>query len=1029
MTSLTDKAILSGADNRPHMLEKDMYDSWKSRMELYMLNRQHGRMILESVEQGPLLWSTVEEDGVTRLKKYFELSAYEAIQADCDVKATNIIMQGLPPEVYALNMFGQVMKMNTASSLGSGTLPSNTVTNPKEDLKGITTRSGNVYKGPTIATTSSPPKVVERKTKVTKDTVPPTDNASTKDVQPPVVQIKTQVSNSEPVVTLVVEPVEAPISAPKHNPKLSIPYPSRLHDQKLCDKANDQKEKFFQIFKDLNFNISFTDALILMPKFGPIIKSLLTNKDKLFELARTPLNEHCSTVLLKKLPEKLGDPDKFLIPCDFLGIDECLALADLCASINLMPLSVWNKLSLLELHPTCMTLELVDRSISRSVGVAEDVFVKVGTFHFLANFVVVDFDADPRVPLILGRSFLNTERALIDVYEEELTLYVGNKVENDAILKNMQTNMTSLTNSNLELKNMFGQFMKMNTALSLGSGTLPGNTITNPKEELKGITTRIGTAYQGPTIPTTSSSLPSVVERETEATKDTLYDQKLRDKANVEKEKFFQIFQDLGFNISFTDALILMPKFGPTIKSLLTNKEKLFELARTPLNEHCSAVLLKKLPEKLGDLSKFLIPYRLISRAVGVAEDVFVKVRMFHFSADFVVVDFDADPRASLILERSFLKTGHALIDVYEGELTLRVGKVAVTFSLDQTLRYSANYDAMLYDSEEDILLLEEFLNDDPSSPPLPPQELKGDDKLPFIISKDLKDEEKTALINVLKSQKKALAWKLSDIKGGFTVVENEENEIIPTRLVKGWRVFIDYQKLNDATRKDHFPLPFMDQMLERLAGNEYYCFLHEGIVLGHKISKNRIEVDKAKVVVIAKIPYPTTVKVIAMHFYNDQFVKVMHKYGVTHRIATAYHPQTGGQVEVSNRGLKRILERTVGKNRASWSDKLDDALWAFHTAFITLIGCTLYKLVYEKACQLPIELEHKAYSALKHANYDLLTTGDHCKVQLNKLNKLRDQAYENNRSIKRKQKGSMTLRSKTAFLTFVIVSSSLILD
>nr|GEV82437.1 reverse transcriptase domain-containing protein [Tanacetum cinerariifolium] len=177
------------------------------------------------------------------------------------------------------------------------------------------------------------------------------------------------------------------------------------------------KEKFFQIFKDLDFNISFADALILMPKFGPTIKSLLTNKDKLYELARTPLNEHCSAVLLKKLPEKLGDPGKFLIPCDFSGMDECLALADPGASINLMSLSVWNKLSLPQLTPTLMTLELADRSISRPIGVAEDVFVKAGKFHFPADFIVVDFDVDPRVPLILERSFLKTGKALIDVYE------------------------------------------------------------------------------------------------------------------------------------------------------------------------------------------------------------------------------------------------------------------------------------------------------------------------------------------------------------------------------------------------------------------------------------------------------------------------------------------------------------------------------------------------------------------------------------------------------------------------------------
>nr|GEW14628.1 reverse transcriptase domain-containing protein [Tanacetum cinerariifolium] len=287
---------------------------------------------------------------------------------------------------------------------------------------------------------------------------------------------------------------------------------------------------------------------------------------------------------------------------------------------------------------------------------------------------------------------------------------------NDAILKNMQTNMTSLTNSNLELKNMFGQFMKMNTASTSGSRTLPSNTVTNPKEDLKGITTRSGTAYQGPTILTTSSSLLKVVERETEVTKDTVpptnkentkdvqplvvqiktpmlnsepvvapvsapkpnlkpsipypsrcQDQKLRDKTNDQKDKFFKIFQDLIFNISFADALILMPKFGPSIKSLLTNKDKLYELARTPLNEHCSAVLLKKLPEKLGDPEKFLIP----------------------------LVDFDAGPRVPLILGRSFLKTGKALIDVFEGELTLRVGKEAITFNLDQTSRYSANYNDM----------------------------------------------------------------------------------------------------------------------------------------------------------------------------------------------------------------------------------------------------------------------------------------------------------------------------------------------
>nr|GEV45070.1 reverse transcriptase domain-containing protein [Tanacetum cinerariifolium] len=696
---------------------------------------------------------------------------------------------------------------------------------------------------------------------------------------------------------------------------------------------------------------------------------------------------------------------------------------------------------------------------------------------------------------------------------------------NDAILKNMQTNMTSLTNSNLELKNMLGQFMKMNTTSSSGSRTLPGNTITNPKEDLKGITTRSGTAYQGPTIPTTSSS-SSVVECETKATKDTvhltnnrstkdvqplvvqteslilnsepvvapiiepvaslvsapkpnqrtsipypsrLHDQKLRDKANDQREKFFQIFKDLNFNISFADALILMPKFGTSIKSLLTNQDKLFELARTLLNEHYSMVFLKNLPKKWGTPTK--LADHLISHLVGVAEDVFVKVANYN---DMMVNRID-------------------VIDMACEE-----------------------YSDFLLEEVDAFLALE----DEPTSPEvelkdIPPHLeyafLEGDDKLPVIIAKDLSVEEKTALMTVLKSHKQAIAWKLFDIKGidpkfcthkilieedfepvvqhqrrvnpkihdviknevlklldagliypisnspwvshvhcvlkkgGFTIVKNEENELIPTRLVTGWSVCIDYRKLNEATRKDHFPLLFMDQILKRLARNEYYYFLNESnytttekemlavvyafekfrsylimnksivytnhfalkYLFAKKDSKVRlfcwvlllqeftfkvIDIKGAKNLaadhlsrlknphqnvldpkeinesfpletlnlvstrgvytarnpltfsrlatmdppgnITAQIKQPirfgTPRAIISerrTHFCNDQFAKVMLKFGVTHRLATPYHPQTSGQVEVSNRGLKRILERTVFENRASWLDKLDDAL------------------------------------------------------------------------------------------------------
>ncbi|GKD76899.1 reverse transcriptase domain-containing protein, partial [Tanacetum coccineum] len=647
----------------------------------------------------------------------------------------------------------------------------------------------------------------------------PTNNESSKDVQPLVVQVQPHVPNSEPVV--------APVSAPMPNPKPSIPYPSRLNDQKIHEKANSQIEKFYQIFQDLHFEISFTDALILMPKFASTLKSLIGNKEKLSEMARTLM-------------------------------DECLALADLGASINLIPLSVWKKLSLLVLTPTYMTLELADRSISQPIGMAEDVDVKVGKFQFPADFVVVDFDVDPRVPLIIGRSFLKTGRALIDVYEGELTLRVGK----EAITFNLDQ------------------------------------------------TSRYSSNYNDNSI-----NRIDVIEMACEE-----YSQEVLNFSDVIASGNPTPYYDLIISTS-----------SPTL---------------TPFGD--SNFLLEEVDD-------FLAP-----------ED---------------------DPT-------------------------------------------SPEVDDSYYDPEGDILLLESFLNDDPSLPPptqgnylpeiqkelkvceakndkssideppevelkdLPPHLeyafLEGDDKLPVIVAKDLSVEEKAALIKVLKSHKRAIAWKLFDIKGInlefythkilmeedyksavqhqrwvnpkiHNVIKREIEKLLNAGLIYP---ISDSHWLNEATRKDHFPLPFMDQMLERLAGNEYYCFLDgflgyfqipidrhdqektafncpygtfacrrmpfglcnapgtfqrymmaifhdmienkmevfmddfsvignlfgnclsrvdkmlkrcedtnlylnweksyfmvkEGIVLGHKISKNGIEVDKAKVDVIAKLPHPTTV-------------------------------------------------------------------------------------------------------------------------------------------------------------------------
>nr|GEY21904.1 reverse transcriptase domain-containing protein [Tanacetum cinerariifolium] len=602
--------------------------------------------------------------------------------------------------------------------------------------------------------------------------------------------------------------------------------------------------------------------------------------------------------------------------------------------------------------------------------------------------------------------------------------------ENDAILKNMQTNMTSLTNSNLELKNMFCQFIKMNTASSSGLETLPGNTITNPKEDLKGITTRSGTAYPGPTIPTTSSSSSSpVVERKTEVTKDTMH------LTNNESTKDVQPSVVQTESPILNSEPVISPIIEPFSSLVSAPKPKLRPSIPYPSRMQDQKLSLADLGASINlmplsvwnklsvhDLSHTCMTLKLadhlISRLVGVAEDVFIKV----------------------------------------GELTLRVGKEAITFNLDQTSRYSANYndmtanridvidmaceeylqevlgfsdmitsgnptpyydpivfttsstltlfrnsdfhleevDAFLaleddptssevdqsyVDTEGDILLLEAFLNDDLSLPPpnqgnympevrkelkiceaksdkslideptkvelkdLPPHLeyvfLEGDDKLPVIIAKDLSIEEKTALITVLKSHKRAIAWKLSDIKGIdpefcthkiimeedfkpmvqhqrrvnpkiYNVIKQEVFKLLDAGLIypiseNQYYCFLDgfsgyFQipiDLKDQEKTTftcpyetfayrHMPfglsnapgtfqsfqeffqsyLSHLENMLKRcedtnlcLNWEKSHFMVKEGIVLGHKISKEGIEVHKAKVDVITKLPHPTTVK------------------------------------------------------------------------------------------------------------------------------------------------------------------------
>nr|GEW52083.1 reverse transcriptase domain-containing protein [Tanacetum cinerariifolium] len=465
-----------------------------------------------------------------------------------------------------------------------------------------------------------------------------------------------------------------------------------------------------------------------------MFKKLLNNKDKLIELTKTSLNENCSAVVLKKLLEKLGDPGRFLIPCDFSEFDNCLALADLGASINLMPLSIWKKLRLPTLNDTKMVLELADRTISKPTGVAKNVFVKVGKFYFPADFVVLDFIADPRVPLILGRPFLSTAHALIDV--------------------------------------SYNNFESLN------------------KVDL----------------------IDATCEE---------YSQKV-----------------LGFSDVVTHDNST-PYYGP----IVSNSSPTL----TPFNE-------KPLPNQ---------------------KDYFSKVHK-----DLKVIEPKEDKSSN--------------DEPPEVELK----------DLPPHLEYA-------------------FLGDN--------------NKWPVIIAKYLSVDEKSSLLKVLKSRKQAIAWKLTDIKGidpefcshKILLEEDYTLKVQSQRMVN--------PKIHDVIKKEFeklfdagliYPISDSPWMLERLVGNELYCFLDgfsgtfqrcmmaifhdmieqtmevfmddfsvfensfstcltnlekmlkrfedtklalnwekshfmvkEVIVLGHKISKKGIEVDKAKIEVISKLPHPTTVK------------------------------------------------------------------------------------------------------------------------------------------------------------------------
>ncbi|KAD7477475.1 hypothetical protein E3N88_00611 [Mikania micrantha] len=290
------------------------------------------------------------------------------------------------------NQVGQIAKL--LSERQQGGLPSNTEPNPNAHVKAITLRSGK--------STTAPP--------------PPASPSSS---LPPVIEeVATEIPakvHSRPGPTSTAQAKE-----PVKDYTPPVPYPSRLKKQKFEEHYG----KFLKLFKQLHINLPFVEALAQMPKYAKFLKDILTNKKKLEELSHVTLSEECSAILQNKLPQKMNDPGSFTVPCLIGSLSVTNALADLGASINLMPYAVFEKLGVEELKPTRMSIQLADRSVKYPRGIVENLLVKIDRFVFPVDFVILDMDEDKNVPLILGRPFLATARALIDVCSGKLTLRV-----------------------------------------------------------------------------------------------------------------------------------------------------------------------------------------------------------------------------------------------------------------------------------------------------------------------------------------------------------------------------------------------------------------------------------------------------------------------------------------------------------------------------------------------------------------------------------------------------------------------------
>ncbi|GJS38222.1 reverse transcriptase domain-containing protein [Tanacetum coccineum] len=851
-------------------------------------------------------------------------------------------------------MMSSFIQMHSPS--GSGSLPSNTIANLRGDLKVISTRSGVSYDGLTIPPPFSPlPKEVKREPEATKDKVQATSSGSAAHVQPSVVQV--------PIPELDV--------ALKPNPKPLIPYPSRLNDQKLREKANNQMLKFFQIFPRLHFDISFADALLHMPKFASTFKSLL---------------------------------------------NKCLALADLGASINLMPLSVWKKLFLPELTPTRMTIELANRSVTYPVGVAKDVFVKVGKFYFLEDFVVVDYDVDPRVPLILGRPFLRMTQALIDVHGEELTLLVndeaitfnvGHTLRYSYRYDDESVNRIDVIDVSCEeyAQEVLGYSDKEIEACLTSDSIPPGidDADFDPKGDII-LLEKLLNDYPSSPLP-----LKELNFEELKIIKSSIDDPLELELKDLPSHLEYAFLEDIDKLPVIIAKNLKDDEMARLLKVLKSHKRaiacKIFDIKGID-PQFCTHKILME-----DDFKPAIQHQRRVNPKIY---EVIKKEVIKLLDAGLIYPIFDSPVESAPIIHNDATHKEHipvAFHDPEDGPLERAVlGQRKTKYF--QPIYYASKTmtgaQAHYTTTEKELLAVvyafEKFW--------------------PYLVlSKTIVYTDHSALKYLLAKEdaKLRLLWICADQMIRRCVYGQESVDILtachngPTGGHHGANYTA--KKVFDSG----FYWPTIYHNAHDMVKSCDSC-QRQGKISQKDMPQNAIEVCEIfdvwginfmgpfpsyrgnKYILVAVDYLSKWVKAKALPT-NDARVVVKFLKSLFPRFGTLHAIISDRSTHFCNDQFTKVMLKTVGENQASWSDKLDDALWAFHTVFKTPIGCTPYKLVYGKACHLPIELEHKAYWALKHCNFDLKTAGNHRKVQMNELNELRDQAYENSLIYKEKTK------------------------